>query len=527
MTNDPAKTVIENDGLMDIYERIHQGEFISLSGCEVRGFSLTKYREIYNLDKVDYVTVKLSDAIDSIFVPTEGSDICVDFSWAKFEPEDSVAGISFSESCFLKGIVDFSYISLSSDLCFDDCKFFENSVKFLGCKFANQDVSFYGADLGSSDFYFHSSEFKKGELSFGNSKNLGRVQIVGCIFDQRDLEFIDTKSEDSDIIIADINFDSSRICFTNSEVRSILCHGVSFFVKTDFDVASAEFIVIQNSIISDAMVIGNNGWQNIINLCFLRTLNLGKIHILNQFSEKLFSHQKKLFYPHPDYDENNAQEPSRWSPGEMHKYYEEHLDLDVQLCDTSYYEKAQQMYMLKENAASMGDYELEDQLYLLGRRYKNRSKIDSQTIQFRQLKNSESAGEVKHYYLNWIGVLLKSVVGGISFFIEKIFLDKLCGDYATKPSKFFCSVMLLIISFAGIYLLLNGSGNLLTYSKETVISENTIFLSLYFSLFQFFQIDCGISLSEPLAHMISLVERALGMIVLAIFTVSYTRKIIK
>ena len=165
---------------------------------------------------------------------------------------------------------------------------------------------------------------------------------------------------------------------------------------------------------------------------------MGQVRILNQFSKHLFCQQKKIYCPNPifDIDDSAANGDRKPIPSDMVAFYEQHLDLNLELCDTSYAEKAQQLRVLKENATAMGNYSLEDQYYLLARRYQNLSKIDSQTIQFQQLKNSRAANEVRYYYLDWAGILLGTILGVVSFAVETILLDIMCGAYATKPFKF-------------------------------------------------------------------------------------------
>ena len=255
---------------------------------------------------------------------------------------------------------------------------------------------------------------------------------------------------------------------------------------------------------------------------------MGQVRILNQFSKHLFRQQKKLYCPNPifDIDDSATNGDRKPIPSDMVAFYEQHLDLNLELCDTSYAEKAQQLRVLKENATAMGNYSLEDQYYLLARRYQNLSKIDSQTIQFQQLKNSRAANEVRHYYLDWAGILLGTILGVVSFAVETILLDIMCGAYATKPFKFLCSVLLLIMGFAGSYAYLNHSAEVFNCGTAVPLASPLI-LALYFSFFQFFQVDCGITIISPIAHTISLIQKTIGMIILAVFTVSYTRKIIK
>lgn len=236
--------------LKKIYRDIREGKAISLDHSVLTGFSLAEYREFYGLSSTECVTVKLKSAIGALFRPVEGSAVCADFSWAVFEPEDPVCGIAFDESRFEGGIVDFSYIAADSDLSFDGCAFEDTTVKFIGCKFGCQDLSFYGADLGKSSFYFHVSEFKKDDFVFAYSKNLaGRVQIASCLFEQRNFEFHDMDNPQADFILADFDLSDCRVCFTNSAVDSILCYRVTFSARTDFDIITAEYITIQDSII--------------------------------------------------------------------------------------------------------------------------------------------------------------------------------------------------------------------------------------------------------------------------------------
>lgn len=201
------------------------------------------------------------------------------------------------------------------------------------------------------------------------------------------------QNSDGDFIFADFELSSGSIGFTNSEIRSLLCYRVVFSIRADFDVGSARYISIQNSTIGNTLILGNEGYRNYINICLLGTLNLGQIRILNQFSKHLFRQQKKIYCPESIFDSDNPSIAGdrKPTPADMVGFYEQHLDLTWELCDTSYAEKAQQLRVLKENATTMGNYTLEDQYYLLARRYQNLSKIDSQTIQFHQLKNSRAA----------------------------------------------------------------------------------------------------------------------------------------
>lgn len=526
------RMTIGNRERRELYKKIREGEPISLENCIVKGFSLSEYRDIYELQENEYVTVTISSAVDAVFTPKSKDDpICADFSWAIFVPADTVCGTVFDKSKFYGEIVDFSYIKTNCDLSFAECKFEVETVKFVGCKFGEQDIIFNRADMDGSNVYFHVSDFKKGDLDFSDSQGLsGRIQIASCNFEQRNLNFFDMQNADGDFIFADFELDSGSIGFTNSEIRSLLCYRVVFSVRVDFDVGAANYISIQNSTIGNTLILGNEGYHNFIHICLLGTLNLGQIRILNPFNKRLFSQQKKIYCPDPIFDgENSSTDGDRKpTPADMVAFYEHHLDLDWALCDTSYAEKAQQLRVLKENATAMGNYTLEDQYYLLARRYQNLSKIDSQTIQFQQLKNSHEANEIKHYYLAWLGILLRTIGGGVSFAVEAAFLDIMCGAYATKPFKFLCSVLLLIGGFAGSYALFEYNvGGVFEYSTALVPSFPPIIMSLYFSFFQFFQVDCGITMNFPIAHTISLVQKTLGMIILAVFTVSYTRKIIK
>ena len=110
--------------LRSLYRKINEGKPISLDNCIVKGFSLSEYRDIYNLNKNEYVTITISSAMGAIFMPrSDGESTCADFSWAIFKPTDPVCVTVFDKSEFQGGIVDFSYIETDFDLSFADCKF--------------------------------------------------------------------------------------------------------------------------------------------------------------------------------------------------------------------------------------------------------------------------------------------------------------------------------------------------------------------------------------------------------------------
>ena len=497
--------------LKKIYQQIYQKEYINLDKLMLCGLSIRKYRKYYNIPETDYVDIFFDNGMEGRFYPKNYKDVCLEFAWCRFHCKDSVAGISFNSSIFKNGYIDFSYSIFVNDLVFDDCTFNSTNLYFIGCNFKNNEFRFYNAYFVNANIYIHSSEFINQEtnFNFSNFKNT-YFQFINNTCNNAELLFTDINENsliDGEYLFIMNTLENSIIDFQNTFLDKLLFYNMSFNTKTNLNICFANYITIQQCINRDILIIGNEGYKNISNICLKDTINFGQILIKNHFTEKLFKQQKKIYLD------------KSLNKGENDKYYKTNITFPISLCDTSDEEKYMQFTVLQSNEETRGNSNLSDKYYLLARKYKNRSKISNKTIQILQLKNSKNKFNKSKYIIEFILIIFQIILGVISYLIEKIILETLCGSYATKPYKFLLSVIMLILLFTQIYLYFGIDVMIFT-------TQSKFINALLYSIQNFFPVAI-ITQSSGTIHLITIFEEILGTIVLSLFTVSYTRKVIK
>ena len=467
------------------------------------GFSISEYRNIYDLAKDEMVDIYVDSIYSAYF---EGkNDIALDLSYVQFHAKDDVAGIAFSGSVFSNGIIDISYSCINDlDLCFSRCVFNQTDIKFTHTIFGNQDLLFLNAKLGNTDISFDYSIFGRGEISFFESEGLnGTVQFTYVQFDKRNIDFTYMKNPHGQFVFVKNELLDSPVDFANSFVDLIVMYYTNINIKIDLSVATANYITVQDCVNRDCILIGNSGYKNITYICLKDTINLGRIDILNKFCHKLFSKQKQFMI------EDNLKQT---------------------LFNTSYLDKSKQLIMIKENFRSMGDYDNEDYAYLLSKRYENLSRIQERLISFRSINITFKKLSIQYIY-HTLMVALRLIVESALFVIELVFLDFLCGNYATKPFRFILSMIILILGFGAVYYGISESAGLYNsfyFDSELLFNSNSLAISMYLSIVSFFQLN--IIDVTPLLNslqILNMCERMLGLTMFALFTVSFTRKVIK
>lgn len=121
---------------------------------------------------------------------------------------------------------------------------------------------------------------------------------------------------------------------------------------------------------------------------------------------------------------------------------------------------------------------------------------------------------------------MQLVLSTIVFALEFVLVDNLCGNYATNPLKFLAWLISIIVSFGFIIYITCNLGEVNFIANLSNI-DSKLSISMLISITNFFQVDFIESGQGAMLYTISLFERILGIIMLAIFTVSYTRKVIK
>lgn len=504
------KHISENKKCHNLYQKIRYHQYISFEDLALQGFSIREFRQYYHIDETEYIDIYFDNGMYGNYSSFQDDNICLELAWCRFHCKDQVAGIAFDNSVFSYGYVDFSYSIFDYDLVFDHCTFDHVSLYFIGCIFQNGDFSFFRTSFKSSNIYIHVSQFFNQEISY-----------IYSSFDDTYLQFVNNECNNSSLLFSDINengqidgeylflknkMDNSFIDFQNTYADKIIFYDIAFNNKTNLNICFANHIIIQQCINRDIMIIGNEGYKNITHICLKDTVNFGQIIIKNEFSKKLFIQQKKLYL-----------DPTR-DTQDQREYYQRNLTYPVSLCDTSDEEKYMQFTVLQANETMRGNSDLNDKYYLLARKYKNRSKVTNQTIKIAQLKNSKEQFK-KKYFLEYIIVLFQIATGIVSYCIEKIILETLCGSYATRPYKFLVSVIVMILIFTHIYLI---------FDIDVVVftDQGRYVNALIYSLQNFFPVGILTQMQGPL-HLITVIEEIIGTIILALFTASFTRKVIR
>lgn len=495
--------IISDDSL---YEMIHEGVPLKINGVCVQGFSMVKYRRKYNLQEDEMVDVAIDSVIDCLFCIQEGT--AADFSYCNFTAMDEVAGIMLDDNIFYCGVVNFSYSHIGD---------YDFSMK--GCRFIKCEMDFSYTVFGKRDIYFNQTVFEdkcgitftgvdfgeEGELTFSYMKGLdGAVEFYRCNFGEKALDFAYMDCPQCQYSFWEIETSAMPVDFVDSVVKMILLYKVNINGLLDFRISLAEHIVIQESVIRDCVLLGNQGYKNYTCYCLKKSTLLGRLNIQNRFSKKLFHKQLQYVYD-PRQDE-------------------------IVLCPTSSTDKANQLTILSENYQSEGETDYADAAYVLSKRYRSFGRIHDLWTDFPAVGRTE---EYRESWLKRIGayvVISVKLLGAVmAWLFEKIFLDILCGNYATKPFKFLFWIIAIVTGFAWVYFgcfgINPGHFQIQNALYQSMEGWNAAWI---YSLQIFLQIDSGDLVPNVLgAYYFMIAEKIIGLAMFSVFVVSYTRKVIK
>lgn len=129
----------------------------------------------------------------------------------------------------------------------------------------------------------------------------------------------------------------------------------------------------------------------------------------------------------------------------------------------------------------------------------------------------------------YIEITIKLIGASMAWLFEKVFLDILCGNYATKPSKFLFWIIVIVTGFAIIYTSCIGINSNNFILEHTIYNNmNSWVIGWLYSLQIFLQIDNGELIPKiPEIYYIMVTEKIIRLSIFSIFVVSYTRKVIK
>ena len=435
----------------------------------------------------------------------------MDLSECQLESPDPIAGISFENNIFYSGNICFygSYI-VEADLSLKGCSFWNAELYFDFAKFDEKDLylnktSFYGQE---SAIHFIGTDFgESGELFFSYMRGLkGMVEFYRCNLGENMLDFAYMDCPECQFLFWDLETPSVPIDFVDSKVRMIILYKVNVNGVLDFRTQTAEDIIIQESVIRDCVLLGNQGYKNYTTYCLKKSTLLGRLKIQNRFSKRLFTHQKQLVC-----DTRNGKN-------------------EIVLCQTSSTDKANQLTILAENYHNEGEADNEDRAYVLSKRYRSIGRVHDIWTDYAAVRRTE---EYQNSFFKRIGAYIeitaRLIGAAAACLFERVFLDLLCGNYATRPAKFLFWLLVIVTGFAFGYAGIMGVDSGYFRMTETIYENMDSWAAAWlYSLQIFLQIDSG-DLMPQVSGIYCLVvgEKIIGLTMFSIFAVSYTRKVIK
>lgn len=538
---------VESFGYIDIekiFQMIDNQENINLDHCYVKDFSLSIYRSQRNLDKKEYITLHEFSAQHTFF----DSGFDNDFSYAEFKDGDinfdythfANGKVTFNSARFGGGEVNISHVFFrDGNLDFANCHFgtgdfnFKNSVITRGIKdfqyadFGEGSVSFANTDFGGGEISFINAHFNKGNVSFKVTQfGDGKVDFHFAKFQEGDISFERAEFGNSKVDFRTVEFHNGRVNFNravfgdgdvNFEGCEILDGKFSFKRATlgegAFNFELAEFDNVEVVFESTNFGKGPVSFHN----SKFRQLSLKSCHLdhyidLRVVRCKLMDLSDTIVRDIIDlkpYDFNIEIEVLNLSGmrllGTIYIDWRTNRVKEIisSQSDTTSAEKAEQFRILKENFNQTGQYGDEDRSYVEFKRFEARSDLD------------KTIGKNRYngiWYYPWHG-------------FKWLVLD-LAGLYATAPLRVLFSMLGWYVLFSLLYLVLFHAGVSEIFSS-TGYELQPLARAFYHSAITFLTIGYGDHFPTGVSRIISSVEGFAGMFLMAYFTVSLVRKILR
>ncbi len=366
---------------------------------------------------------------------------------------------------------EFFYAVFEGDTSFWNASFENGDVIFSSASFGKGRVPFQMANFGEGDVLFNDATFAEGDISFLDSIfEKGKADFSGITFGNGNVSFRGAKFRDGDLSFEHTNFGKADVSFEDVNFGEGCMFFASLKVLGDWDmrVKKADVIDFSNSLIHGTL---NFTGANINQLKLVNTQLTGKIFV--GAGELLLGRKAKS-----KADVINIQQ------------------------DTTHKEKREQFRLLKENFRSLGQYEDEDSAYFW--------------LKYHEIRDE---AEIKKGDNCKIRFKKKLVYG----FKRVVF--ELMGKYGIAPRNVAVSMFVVLVLFSGIYykyfelLLPSGEGN------ETIINKAS--KALYHSIITFLTIGYGDCYPHGILRFLSGIEGFLGLFLMAYFTVSFARKVLR
>ena len=507
----------------EVYGAIKAGEILQLDHCYVRDISVSEYRKLNGIDKMEPVEIKGIMARHAFLDCREGTDFrnvqfgdgIIDLSSTWFgngpinfyKTKFGIGDVLFEDCRFGIGDVNFQFSEFGEGrVSFKNTRFDNGNLSFVNASFGPGKVDFSDVDFGLGDVTFHYAKFGDGDISFHRCNFLeGEVDFRKVEFENGKIDFKRVQFGDGGVSFEESEFKAGRISFRSSRMGSgsvsfelcdfgsddVVFEKVQFgegkvsFARSKFDTLSfrgchlntyLDLRIDQGNILdlSDTIVTDIIDLKPIKEPVRLKELNITGIR-----------NQGRIFID--------------WEDNDVFKM------ITQQGNKTTLVEKAEQFRTLKEDFNNTGLYDDEDKAYVEFKRFERRSR-------------KKVALEANPLNAFWVYP---------SHFAEWLVFDKV-GLYATNPIRVLFSMFVVYTAFSLTYYILprivdagiacSGADNAqISLFKET----------FYFSAITFLTIGYGDCLPEGHIHWLAPVEGWVGVFMMSYFTVAFVRKVLR
>jgi hypothetical protein len=510
----------------ELHTRIDNGTDFNLSEVYINHFSLSEYRKLRGLKEHDFVTLKNFNAHNVFF----DCELITDFSYAKFEGNS----VLFSHSVFGNGFADFTYADFGhASVGFEGTRFSNGTKNFQSVKFGDGDISFNSANFGHGDLIFADASFSNGNVDFKNTvfgdgvvdfkfakfkegnisferarfgkgkKDFKNVEFGGGRIDLRRVEFNDgdisfegaefgngkvnfrgslfgvghkifdlADFTQSEVNFDNVDFGSGSISFFEARANNISFNACSFNCFTDFRFSSCKLLNMANSVVRDIIdMVPESGKGAIEEINIVNTRIIGRIFI-------------------------------NWRENSVYNFIYNQKN-------STYFQKAEQFRILKENFRVNGQYEDEDDAY----------------VEFKRCEAKANLGE---------GIASSSIprklLAYLNYYFQRYVFDYV-GRYATSPVRVLVNGILTILTFGVLYHLINtflpALGSIESTLPANINHCHDFWNSLYYSAITFFTIGYGDYFPVGFLKFAAAFEGFSGVFLMSYFTVAFVRKILR
>lgn len=529
----------------DIYKLINEGGDLNFDNCYIEDFSLSYYRQHYNLEKKETLQLIGFSAANSFFEANPITDFShCDFGGGDVSFEGSIfakgnltfhaskfgdGNIVFSGVAVLEGNVDFSGLEAGSgDFIFKNAFFGDGLKDFQDMTFGDGEITFANTEFSSGELLFINTHFGNGKFSFKISRVVsGKVDFHYASFGSGDVVFERSEFGESRVDFRAVDFGTGRVNFNRSVFGQgeLTFEGASFsgskfyFKRVSIQGGRKDFSLMEMSG-ADLSFEKTDFGAGAINFNTTRCniLSLQSCH-LDHYVDLRIAGAKEL-----DLSDSIVRDIIDLEPYNVDvsidvinmsgmrllgKLYIDWLKNNCKRSilsqeNTSLRQKAEQFRILKENFNGTGKYDDEDLAYVMFKRLESKAGLEEAKLSKKGLKRT---GPYLSYISRWL-------------------IFDAAGQYATNPVRVLVSMVVSYVFFSVIFMLQ------MIFTRADIIASVDDHLSMvarafYHSAITFLTIGYGDHYPYGSIRWMSGLEGFVGLFLMSYFTVAFVRKILR